>query len=141
MLKTLFRNVIKIDRVFISCMFLMLTIKFLLQRYQLFTLHNFSDVPFLLLGVFGAASINLFVFFLAAIFTNEKSKVWWKQKTSYNGGRERMLKIWSKSLIASFVIFLVGTLGAVLFFGSIYTLILLFISILYYNLRLMIKNA
>ena len=127
MQSNLFRKLINTNRIFIACMLLLIILKVMLQRYQPFVFNRFSDVRPVLLLLFGASCINLFIFFLAALFSNQKREVWWKQEKRKNKSNELFLNIWTKSLMVSFVVYVIGTFGAVLFFGSIYMILLLLI--------------
>ncbi len=127
MIKRTFRTFTRTDLVFIFCLAVLLVCKFFLQRYQLFTLSSIDEVHPFLLMVFAAGCINLFAFFITALFSKAKREEWWELKQKWNIKNEILLNIWAKSLLISFVIFLAGIVATIVLFGSYYLIFLCFI--------------
>ena len=129
------------DKVIIVFLLLLFIFKVLLRPYQLFDFVSFSKLHPSLLVVFGLACANLFIFFIAAIFTKNKRDEWWERNSAHEYRSELLLNIWAKSLVVSFVIFLVGTLLAVLVFGTAFTVLLfLIVFVVQCFFRLMYKK-
>ncbi|MGV3658126.1 MAG: hypothetical protein ACO1NX_09230 [Chitinophagaceae bacterium] len=127
MFKKTFSTFTRTDLVFIICLTVLIVCKFLLQRHQLFAFNSITEVHPLLMIVYAAACLNLFIFFIRALFSKTKREEWWERQRKKERANEFLLNIWVKSLMASFVICLAGTIAAIVLFGSYYMILLSFV--------------
>ena len=89
-------------------------------------LNSISNLSIFLKIIFGMAMVNLLIFFLAALFYGNKRKAWWEAKNSNEKRNEFWLSLWMKSLLVSFIVFILGA-AIIILLGDVWVLFLFFL--------------